>query len=523
MQFKIIGIILPVFIFLFLLPNSIRAATYYVAPNGDNANSGTITSPWKTLVHSSSRLRAGDTLLIRSGTYYNDRIYIGSNVSGTQDNPLRVSAYNNEEVILDGNNSTPPHDSGSALVQISGNWIIIENLTVTRSGNMGLSSSGLHNTFNNIYVHHNWGWGIVMSGNYNLAQYSRAWSNSMLNENHSLNISWAGGITCARYPDYCTISNCTSWDNWGEGISTFESMHATIEDNVSYNNMQNFYISDTKFTTLRRNLSYCTPENANDNDVTQNGILVGDELGVPNPLPNGNRETSSNNTFVNNFVIGCNRNLAASPGKASLQPGLGNNLYAYNTFINAAGSTPEMASVLFYSGPCSGCKFINNIIVQSDKNPIVINESTGYILSNNLWSKMPPSALFNQTTDIIADPLVANPGIPAPGLVSDDWFKLTSSSPAINKGVVVTEIIDDHFKNNRDNSPDIGGHEYLQENHVPADANGDGRVDGVDYVIWLTHYNQNTSNGFADGDFNTDGIVNGEDYVIWLNHYGQNT
>ena len=52
-----------------------------------------------------------------------------------------------------------------------------------------------------------------------------------------------------------------------------------------------------------------------------------------------------------------------------------------------------------------------------------------------------------------------------------------------------------------------------------ADANSDGRVDGVDYVIWLSHFNQNTSWGRLDGDFNSDGVVNGLDYVIWVNNY----
>ena len=53
----------------------------------------------------------------------------------------------------------------------------------------------------------------------------------------------------------------------------------------------------------------------------------------------------------------------------------------------------------------------------------------------------------------------------------------------------------------------------------PGDANGDGKVDGLDYIIWLNHYNQTTSNGPSDGDFNGDGKVDGLDYVIWLNNY----
>jgi hypothetical protein len=54
----------------------------------------------------------------------------------------------------------------------------------------------------------------------------------------------------------------------------------------------------------------------------------------------------------------------------------------------------------------------------------------------------------------------------------------------------------------------------------PGDANSDGTVDGIDYVIWLNNYDQNTSGGSSTGDFNNDGVTDGIDYVIWLNNYG---
>jgi len=54
----------------------------------------------------------------------------------------------------------------------------------------------------------------------------------------------------------------------------------------------------------------------------------------------------------------------------------------------------------------------------------------------------------------------------------------------------------------------------------PGDANGDGKVDGVDYVIWLNHYGQTITGGYTIGDFNTSGKVDGVDYVVWLNNYG---
>jgi hypothetical protein len=56
----------------------------------------------------------------------------------------------------------------------------------------------------------------------------------------------------------------------------------------------------------------------------------------------------------------------------------------------------------------------------------------------------------------------------------------------------------------------------------PGDANADGKVDGVDFVIWMNHYGQSIS-GVSNGDFNTDGRVDGVDYVIWFQNYNGGT
>lgn len=52
-----------------------------------------------------------------------------------------------------------------------------------------------------------------------------------------------------------------------------------------------------------------------------------------------------------------------------------------------------------------------------------------------------------------------------------------------------------------------------------ADADGNGIVDGLDYVIWLRNYKNTRGNGPHEGDFNADGKVDGRDYVVWLNSF----
>jgi hypothetical protein len=400
---------------------------------------------------------AGDTVYIRGGTYQESVIFY---TSGTQAAPITIAGYPGEEAILDGNAyQTPALHSGNALIQVRGDWYTIRDLTFTGSGDQGVTTKGLHDTIENVYSHHNWGWGIWMAGDDDTAQNSRVWSNSMMNENKSMSSGWAGGVTCARYPDGCTIRNTRSWGNWGEGISTFEALHTTLEGNTSYDNQtSNFYISDTKYALVQGNLSYCTPGNKSNPDFIQNGMLVYEELGVPIPLGSGGtRNDSSDNTFLNNIIVGCDSNLFATQKQAA------NNLYAYNTFVNSSLDRQYYAAnVKFQSGTAPNQRFINNLVYQSDAITIVQNDSPGTMsFAHNLWSRAPSSkAGVSGAGDVIGDPQLSMQGSP----YSPGWFQLTGSSPAINQGQAIPETNVDFYGADRNALPDIGALEFMTAN-----------------------------------------------------------
>ncbi|HLE49142.1 MAG TPA: PQQ-binding-like beta-propeller repeat protein [Patescibacteria group bacterium] len=61
----------------------------------------------------------------------------------------------------------------------------------------------------------------------------------------------------------------------------------------------------------------------------------------------------------------------------------------------------------------------------------------------------------------------------------------------------------------------------LAQSSLPGDANGDGKVNGADYLVWFNNYKKSTSQGALAGDFNGDTMVNGADYLIWFNNYGR--
>jgi len=66
---------------------------------GDDGNSGTVQSPWQTLAHALRRLKPGDTLYLRGGTYYEK---ISLSLSGTQEKPITMASYPGELAVIDG-------------------------------------------------------------------------------------------------------------------------------------------------------------------------------------------------------------------------------------------------------------------------------------------------------------------------------------------------------------------------------------------------------------------------------------
>ena len=53
---------------------------------------------------------------------------------------------------------------------------------------------------------------------------------------------------------------------------------------------------------------------------------------------------------------------------------------------------------------------------------------------------------------------------------------------------------------------------------TPGDGNGDGIVNGQDFIIWLIHFGQNVS-GASSGDYNDNGKIEIGDYIVWVDNY----
>jgi hypothetical protein len=72
---------------------------YVDASKGDDAQDGTQPRPWKTIGHALRQLKAGDTLYLRGGTYYEN---LRVSLVGTSAAPITIASHPGEQAILDG-------------------------------------------------------------------------------------------------------------------------------------------------------------------------------------------------------------------------------------------------------------------------------------------------------------------------------------------------------------------------------------------------------------------------------------
>jgi hypothetical protein len=330
------------------------------------------------------------------------------------------------------------------MLKLAGNWIVVSGFEVRNSRYIGIELSGQHNVADNVYSHHSRETGILARGDYSTVQNSRIWRSALNNEYGAQSGGgWASGLSAARdevdgKTDFAVLRNNVSWENWGEGVSSFEANGTRIEGNTAYDNYStNIYISDTTNALCQGNLVYMTPESYLNGYGAHVGIMMGDEVYQP---------ASSNIVVINNIAYGNRRNFFWWQGDQG--GGLVNVLIANNTFVN---STLE-AGVVINRGAHQNARFINNLVVQDGPLPVAsIDASAQLMVGNNLWSKTPTGAASG-AGDIVADPKLSKAG----PVSAVDWYRLLNGSPAIDQALPLTEVSEDFEGHPRGSAPDLG-------------------------------------------------------------------
>lgn len=91
-----------IIILAFLSVTSVVAISqpYYVSTTGSDSNTGTLTSPFKSITKAETVVQAGETIYVRGGTY-NLTVTITLGKSGSENAPISLLAYPGERPVLD--------------------------------------------------------------------------------------------------------------------------------------------------------------------------------------------------------------------------------------------------------------------------------------------------------------------------------------------------------------------------------------------------------------------------------------
>lgn len=127
---------------------------YFVDPKaGNDAGPGTKEAPWKTIQASLLKLKAGDTLVLREGIYF-ENVYCS--IVGTPDKPITIRGYPGETAVLDGGLAEFQNDPANAWVpgDAPGEFVSSKNYRNIRDvlGIFGDSNVGLQTYWHKEYL-----------------------------------------------------------------------------------------------------------------------------------------------------------------------------------------------------------------------------------------------------------------------------------------------------------------------------------------------------------------------------------
>ena len=278
-----------------------HARDYYLAPDGDDANPGTLEKPLRNPVAAARQLMPGDTLIFRAGTYRcrtDGVVGLAPPRDGEKGKPITFKSYNNEHVKLD------VRGTDWGLTNTGFSWIVFDGFEVfgSKNNNMKLAAkrggrgTGHHVTVRNCEFHR--------SGRENVFCHSTPF---LVFENcHFHDSNRSHGLYLQVGCHNPVVRSCTSENNRGNSGIQFNATakggitNALVERCILRGNAQGFSQMGVIDSTFRNNVAY------NNGFVGPRGSgwreLIMWTYGKDGTKCEGN--TWENNTFVNTLPKG---------------------------------------------------------------------------------------------------------------------------------------------------------------------------------------------------------------------------
>ena len=236
--------VFAVMVFLFCLTSSGLAATYYMAPNGVDANPGSSNSPFATIMRAQSAAKSGDTVYLRGGTYLLDNSNLTTTnsawaiVNNITKSGISYLAYPGELPVFDFSNVKPVGWRVTAFL-VTGSSCVFKGFDVvgvqvtiqtnhTQSENFRVAG-GNFNRFEQLRMHDGMGIGWYLTdGASNLVLNCDAWNNRGLDSGSLGNID---GFGC--HPSHTSgtgnvLRGCRAWFNSDDGFDLINAKAPVI-------------------------------------------------------------------------------------------------------------------------------------------------------------------------------------------------------------------------------------------------------------------------------------------------------
>jgi parallel beta-helix repeat protein len=423
-------------------------STFYVAANGSDSNNGSSIAPWATLQHAADVAVAGDTVIVRAGSY---KGWIQTK-SGTAGAPITFKADPGVIINQAGNITGTVADRGDGINIELASWIVIDGFTIygqargTNIGRAGIRSvENDHITLVNNFVDGAGRWGILTG----FTDYVTIENNTLINsvKEHGIYVS----NSCLNP----IIRNNTVYGNYANGIHM---------NGDQYTNPWSKTVAPENFGLIKNAL-------VEGNIIYNNGVGGGSGIngdGVQNSIIRNNliynthasgislyqidgREGAKNNTVVNNTVF------VASDGR-----------WALNIMGGSTGNT--VFNNIFWSDH----SFRGAISITADS-------LAGFVSNNNAGEDRYSAdggntaltlAQWRTQTGQDANSLVATPSQLFVSVAGNDYH-LSATSPARDKGIAslngksAPTVDREGMPRPSGSAYDIGAYEYQTVSNAP--------------------------------------------------------
>lgn len=234
------------FLFCLIITAAFSQTTYYVTPTGSSSNSGASFALAKDLRSALTKVIAGDSIILQSGTYTIAYTAGAANTitlaqSGTASKMITVCAETNKIATIDFSFPEFMWVQDSYGLELTGSYWKFKGIKITRAGYQGAYVSGGYSVFEHCIFYDNRNSGIeVNKGGHHTTLIN---CDAYRNYDPKKGGSMADGFAVKQLQGAGNkLIGCRAWDNSDDAYDTFDSPDFVVFENCwAFNNGINIY------------------------------------------------------------------------------------------------------------------------------------------------------------------------------------------------------------------------------------------------------------------------------------------